>query len=94
MKQDELPQLGVIAKLQLVKGDILVINCPGKLSAREHENMLDTIGAVLDRLGLSHSDVPTLVLEEGITISLLSAGEIVFRKHNSTRTDCPSAPIT
>lgn len=75
-RADGMPQIGLIAKMQLQRGDILVISSPNRLSWTAHDRLRDMVGSMLDKLGLTCRDVPTLVLEEGLSLSVLSTGAL------------------
>ena len=77
---DGLPQIGLIAKLQLQPGDVLVLRCSRTLSVQTFDHLRDGIGSMLDKLGLTHQDVPTLILDGDLSLSVLSTGALTAQQ--------------
>lgn len=72
-----LPLIGQIAKLQLRRGDALVLRTKMKLSDRQWVALRNAMDVFLGTIGLSRSIVPVLLLEEGMLIQVLDARNIV-----------------
>lgn len=69
---ETLPLIGQIAKLQLQRGDALVLCTEKKLSVKQHEALAVALTHFLGKLGFTLSMVPVLVLEEGMTLQVMS----------------------
>lgn len=69
---NELPLVGVIAKLQLEPGDILVVKSEKKLSSVQFSRLRDNVQSALDGVGLWPA-VKVMILDDGLDLSVLRA---------------------
>lgn len=73
---DGLALIGQIAKLQLCRGDALVIKTQGKLSIRQYEGLRVQMDHFLGSIGLTLSTMPVLILDEGMELQVLDTREL------------------
>ena len=73
---ETLPLICQIAKLELKPGDMLVLMHPKVLHRDAFRRIGDVMCEALRLVGLQRKDVPILILEEGMTLSVLSTEEL------------------
>lgn len=77
---DDLPLIGQIAKLNLRRGDALVLRTDRRLSARECDRINVEINLFLWKIGLTPSIVPVLLLQEGMELQAVDMQGLIDAK--------------